>query len=142
MIASVTIADATPAHFSAIALIERESPSGSLVALTGATALDEAFARGHYLVVALDGGAVVGWAWFSVDAGRGGEEIGILYRIAVAADRRRQGLGRALLDHVRDTLAARTCTRLRVTFADDDAARPFFGAAGFALDAITMERPL
>jgi GNAT superfamily N-acetyltransferase len=142
MIAHLTVADATPAHFAAIAEIERGAPSGSLVVLTGPGALEEAFARGHYLVVALENDAVLGWAWFSVDAGRGGEEIGLLYRIAVARRHQRRGVGRALLDHVRHTLAARSCTRLRATFGDDDGTRAFLADAGFAVDAITMERPL
>jgi GNAT superfamily N-acetyltransferase len=136
------IAVATPAHFASIASIERAAPSGSLVALNGLAILDEALARGHHVVVALEAGEVVGWSWFSLEAGRGGDDVGRLHRIAVRAERRRQGIGRALLGHVHAALAARSCTRLRATFGDDDAARAFFGSAGFAVETVTMEQPL
>jgi ribosomal protein S18 acetylase RimI-like enzyme len=141
--ATLTLADATPAHFAAIVAIEREGGPGSVVALTEGLALQEALERGHDLVVALDGDAVAGWIWFSLDAGRGGETVGQIFRIAFASGQRRHGVGRALAAHAQAELADCGCTRIRATFAgDDDGARLFLASAGYAVDAITMERPL
>lgn len=140
---ALVIADLQPAHFDAIVRIERDAAAGSVVALTHGHALREAHERGHYLLVALRDGDPVGWAWFSVDAGRGGEEVGVIYRIAVAAGERRVGVGRALAERTRATLAARDITRLRATVpGDDPAARAFFESLGFAVDALMMERTL
>lgn len=138
---ALDIIEMQPGHFDAILRIEREGGGGSIVALTHGHALREAHERGHHLIVAMRDGAPAGWAWFSVDAGRGGEEVGLIYRIAVAADARRAGIGRALAEAVRATLAARDVTRLRATVpAGDPAALAFFEAAGFAVDALMMER--
>lgn len=140
---ALVIAEMQPAHFDAILRIEREAGAGSIVALTHGHALREAHERGHHLLVALRGGDAIGWAWFSVDAGRGGEEVGVIYRIAVTADTRRAGVGRALAGRARATLAARNVTRVRATVpGDDPAARAFFEALGFAVDALMMERAL
>lgn len=141
--AAVTFVDATPAHFAAIVRIERAAGGPSLVALTEGQALDEALQRGHYVSVALDGDDVAGWIWFSIDGSRGGEEIGQLYRVAVAPERVRTGIGRALIEHAQATLAARNCTRVRATLTGDDAAtRAFLAPIGYAVDAVIMERAL
>ncbi len=87
--AALTFVDATREHFDAIVRIERAAGGPSLVALTDGLALDEALERGHHVTVALDGDTVAGWIWFSVDGGRGGEEIGQLFRVAVAPERAR-----------------------------------------------------
>jgi GNAT superfamily N-acetyltransferase len=143
MRSTVTIVPASVEHRDAIVEIERASASGSLVALTHGHALDEAFERGHDVIVALNADIVIGWAWFSMDAGRGGECVGVLYRIAVPSGGRRSGVGRGLLERVREQLSARGCSRIRTTFSGDDtAAREFFAAAGFALDSVTMEQAL
>jgi len=140
---ALTFADAAPHHFDAILGIERDAGPGSVIALTAGQALDEALRRGHYVIVALDAGDVAGWAWFTVDGSRGGEEIAQLFRVAVASDRRRTGVGRALMEHVQSVLAERDCTRIRAVLADgDDATRAFLGALGYAVDSVTMERPL
>jgi len=139
----LTFADAAPGHFAAIVRIERESGAGSLVALTEGHALAEALERGHYVTVAIDAGEVAGWIWYAVDGARGGEEIGQVFRIAVARERRRSGVGRALLAHAQAVLAARDCTRVRLTLAgDDDGTRAFLASLGYRVDAMTMERPL
>jgi len=140
---ALVIAEMQPAHFDAILRLEREAGGRSVVALTHGHALREAHDRGHLLLVALRGEEPVGWAWCSVDAGRDGETAGHIYRVAVAAGGRRLGVGRALAGHARATLAGRGVTRLRTTVpGDDPAARAFFEAQGFAVDALVMERPL
>ena len=140
---ALVFVDATPAHFAAIVRIERESGAGSLVVLTEGHALAEALERGHWLTVALDGSEVAGWIWYAIDGGRGGEEIGLVFRIAVAGARRRSGVGRALLAHAQAALAARECTRVRLTLAgDDDDTRAFLARLGYRVDALTMERAL
>jgi GNAT superfamily N-acetyltransferase len=140
---ALTFSDAAPHHFDAILRIERDAGRSSVIALTAGQAIEEALARGHYVIVALDAGDVAGWAWFSVDGSRGGEEVAQLFRVAVAADRRRTGIGRALVEHAQSMLAERNCTRMRAVLADDDdATRAFLGALGYAVDSVTMERPL
>ena len=140
---ALTFVDATREHFDAIVRIERAAGGSSLVALTEGQALDEALRRGHYVTVALDGDTVAGWIWFSVDGGRGGEEIGQLFRVAVAPERARSGVGRALVEHAQAALAARACTRMRVTLSGhDEATRAFLASIGYEVDAVIMERPL
>ena len=139
----LTFANAAPRDFNAILQIERDAGPGSVIALTAGQALEEALARGHYVIVALDAGEVAGWAWFTVDGSRGGEDVAQLFRIAVTEDRRRTGVGRALVEHAQAILAERNCTRMRAALAaDDDAARAFLAALGYAVDTVTMERPL
>jgi ribosomal protein S18 acetylase RimI-like enzyme len=138
----ITLTAAQDAHFDAIVALERAA-GRSLVALTEGHALREARARGQETVVALVGDAVVGWIWYGRSLERGAEEIGQVYRVAVASDARRAGVARALLVHASDTLAALGCTRLRVTVdGDDAAARALFEDAGFIVDAVVMERKL
>jgi ribosomal protein S18 acetylase RimI-like enzyme len=140
---ALTFAAAAPHHFDAILRIERDAATSSVIALTAGQAIAEALARGHHVIVALDGGVVAGWAWFSVDGSRGGEEVAQLFRVAVATDRRRAGIGRALVEHAQSMLAEHNCTRMRAVLADDDdAARAFLGALGYAVDSVTMERSL
>lgn len=140
---ALTFVDAKPEYFDAIVRLERAAGGSSLVALTEGQALDEALGRGHYLTVALDGDAVAGWIWFSVDNSRGGEEIGQLFRVAVAPERAHSGVGRALVEHAQATLAARACTRIRATLTgDDEATRAFLSSMGYGVDAVIMERLL
>jgi len=139
---SISVSEATPAHFEAIVRIEQTSAAGSIVALTGAQALREALDRGHWLVVATADGETAGWAWFAMEL-KSGEHVGRLYRVAVAEAHRRRGVGSALVAHARDVFALRGCTRVRLTIdSDDEGARTFFERAGFRIDAITMDRPL
>ncbi len=140
---ALTFVDAAPQHFDAIERIEREAGGSSLVALTAGLAIEEAVRRGHYVIVALDVADVAGWVWFSVDGARGGEEVAQMFRVAVAPERRRSGVGRALVEHAQAVLAARDCTRVRVTLpAGDEVSRAFLASLGYAVDALTMERPL
>ena len=139
----LAFADATPSHFAAIVRIERESGAGSLVALTEGHALAEALERGHYVTVALNAGEVAGWIWYAVDGARGGEETCQVVRIAAARQRQRTGVGRALLAHAQAVLAARDCTRVRLTLAgEDEGTRAFLTSLGYRVDAMTMQRPL
>ena len=99
--ASITIIDATPAHFDAIVEIERTSTSGSVVGLAGADALQQMIARGHWIAVAAAGDEVAGWIWFSIEIDRGGETTGQVFRVAVADKSRRSGVASALMEHAR-----------------------------------------
>ena len=139
----LSFAVATQEHFDAIVQIERRAGGGSVVALTGGRALQEALDRGHWVIVALDGGSVVGWAWFSVELDRGGEYTGQIFRIGVEAAARRAGVATALLEHARTVFAGREVVRVRAVLDGADAeAQAFFEAAGFAQASVTMERPL
>jgi GNAT superfamily N-acetyltransferase len=140
---ALTFVYAATHHFDAIARIERAGGVTSVVTLTAGRAIDEAVRRGHYVIVALEADEVTGWIWFSVDAARGGEEIGQMFRVAVLPDRRRFGVGRALVEHAQTILAARDCKRVRATLpAGDDVSRAFMASLGYAVDAVTMDRPL
>jgi len=140
---ALTFIDATPQHFDAIVLLEREAGGGSLVVLTEGLALDEALRRGHDVVIAMADGDVAGWIWFSVDNARGGEDIGQVFRVAVARAHLRKGVGSALVEHAHAILAQRQCTRIRFTLpGDDGATRAFLAELGYAVDAVIMERLL
>ena len=104
------IVEAAPEHFAAIVRIERAAGGSSLVALTAELALEEALQRGHYVSVALDGDTVAGWIWFSVDGSRGGEEVGHLFRVAVAPERARSGWAGARRVRAGDARRARVHT--------------------------------
>jgi ribosomal protein S18 acetylase RimI-like enzyme len=140
---SLVLCDAQPNHFDAIVRIEEEAGGSSLVVLTRGHALTEAIGRGHYVTVALHEGTVAGWIWFGTDMGRGAEEVGYIYRLAVTRPLARSGVGAALAGHAQSTLVARGVRRVRVTMdADNGDARTFFESRGYRLDAVTMERAL
>ncbi len=140
---ALALCEAQPHHFDAIVRIEQESGVGSIVALTRGHALAEAIGRGHHVTVATVDGTVAGWIWFGTDMGRGAEEVGYVYRVAVARSHARSGIGAALLAHAQVTLAARGVTRVRATVdAGRHDARAFFERSGYRVDAVTMERPL
>ncbi|MBI5285005.1 MAG: GNAT family N-acetyltransferase [Chloroflexi bacterium] len=139
----LTFIDGTPEHFEAIIGMEREVGGSSLVVLTEGLALDEALRRGHYNINALADGEVAGWIWFSVDGARGGEDVGQVFRVAVARAHLRTGVGGALVEHAHAILARRQCTRVRFTLpGDDGATRAFLAELGYAVDAVIMERLL
>ena len=138
-----SVAEATAEHFHAIVEIERATGEGSVVALTEGAALQQALDRGHWLAVALDGEAVSGWIWFSIELGRSGEYVGQIFRVAVPQDARRAGVGTALIDHANMVFAERVVASVRITVSSgDEGARLFFEAAGYAPEALTMERRL
>lgn len=140
---ALTFIDATPQHFDAIVRMERESGGSSLVVLTEGLALDEALRRGHDVIIALADGDVAGWIWFTVDGARGGEDVGQVFRVAVAREHLRNGVGSALVEQAQTILAQRQCTRIRFTLpGDDGATRAFLAKLGYAVDAVIMERPL
>lgn len=138
------IVEATADHFDAILALERTLGGASTVLLTSGGALGEIAARGHESYVALDdAGAVIGWAWASLELARSGEYVAHLHRVAVAAPWMRRGIGRALAEHTVDALRARGAVLVRTTVqGDDERARAFLAALGYAVDAVTMEREL
>lgn len=95
------------------------------------------------MLVAMHAGAVAGWIWFGRSLERGGEEIGLIYRVAVSREARRAGAGRALLARAGADLAEYGCTRVRATVdGGDESARALFEGAGFVVDSLVMEREL
>ncbi len=131
--AALTIVDATSAHLWRMVRIERQSRAGSLVEVH---ALGQALARGHCLIVALASDQVVGWIWFAAGAGRGGEDAGQIFRVAVDAAQRCRGVGRALIAHAHDVLRARGCERIRVTLDAADG-----GARGSSSGSVSARSP-
>ena len=78
-----------------------------------------------------------------VELGRGGEYVGQIFRVAVAPDARRAGVGHALIGHADRIFAERDAASVRITVpAGDEGARNFFGSIGFVPQALTMERLL
>ena len=96
-------------------------------------------------LVALDGARIVGTCRILVDG-----ELGRLGRMAVEAERRRAGIGAALLEA--GEAAARSGGARRMRLHAQVAARDFYARAGYesrggpfvedGIDHVTMERPL
>ncbi len=85
--------------------------------------------RGLFFVALADG-EVVGTALAGYDGVRGW-----LYKLAVAPEHRRQGIGRSLVAHAVRALKAMGCAKvnLQVT-ADNEAAVAFYESLGFAVE--------
>jgi GNAT superfamily N-acetyltransferase len=95
--------------------------------------------------VAVDGDEVVGdLLCFRLPLRAGeGEEL-LLYEIGVRSARRRQGIGRALLEHMDEWMRANGVSLVWV-IADNPAAVEFYRACGFAVEepsSVYMERRL
>lgn len=79
------------------------------------------------LFVATDSGAVVGTAMAGYDGHRGW-----LYTVAVAPERRRRGIGAALVRHAVDALRLAGCTKVNLQIrAGNTAVRGFYESLGF-----------
>jgi hypothetical protein len=135
---SLIVMDAADEHFAAIVEIERSAGEDSVVALTEGHALREALDRGHHVVVALDGTAVRGWAWFTTSLERGSEEIGLILRVRTH-DEDYGTIELELLRHVSEALSDRGIRLARATLAGDDRRRPLYQEFGFEVSALTME---
>lgn len=98
------------------------------------------------ILVATENGAVVGYAYAGLEgidyrALRG--PAGVLYDLIVDPARRREGIGRMLLQAVLAAFAARGAPRVVLSAAErNEAAQRFFAAAGFRRTMIEMTREL
>lgn len=82
------------------------------------------------LLVAVDGGRVVGTAMFGYDGHRGW-----LYRVAVAESARRLGVGRALVRQAEAALVALGCTKINLqVHAHNEAGASFWQALGYSVE--------
>ena len=85
---------------------------------------------GALLVAEDERSTVVGAVIAAWDGWRGN-----IYRLAVDPSRRREGIGRALVDAAEQRLRGRGCRRVTALVADsDDVAGPFWDAAGYPRD--------
>jgi ribosomal protein S18 acetylase RimI-like enzyme len=99
-----------------------------------------------FLLVAEQGGEVVGYAWARIEGFdymelRG--PAGVLEDIVVDPSRRRGGVGQALLDAVLFELRAHDVPQVVLSTADrNEAAQRLFGRAGFRRTMVEMTREL
>ncbi len=120
---------------------------------TGATAagyggyLDSQRARPNVVILVADsGGDVVGYTYAGLEGTdymslRG--PAGVLYDLFVDPARRREGIGRLLLEATAAELAARGAPRLVLSTAErNDLAQRLFASAGFRRTMIEMTREL
>lgn len=85
--------------------------------------------RGLFFVALADG-KIVGTALAGYDGVRGW-----LYKVAVATDHRRQGIGRSLVAHAVRALRAQGCAKVNLqVMPDNDAAVAFYESLGFAVE--------
>ena len=102
--------------------------------------------RDIVVLVAADGNEIVGYTYAGVEgydymALRG--PAGALYDIVVDPARRRQGIGRMLLDATLEALAAAGAPRVVLSTAQqNDSAQRLFASAGFRRTMIEMTREL
>jgi [ribosomal protein S18]-alanine N-acetyltransferase len=109
----------------------------------------ERSSQGRLLLVAADGGEVVGYAALSYN-----DDFADLLRVAVHPDRRRQGVARRLCEEILADVGL-ACTRVMLEVAaDNPAATALYSRLGFAeidrrrryyggsVDAVVMERVL
>ncbi len=142
----MTLRVATPSDATAVTALERAT--FGLDAWSETAVLEELTGPGRRAVVAVDAGELEGYA-VTLTAG----DVVDLQRIAVRADRRRQGLARALLDALVDEAARDGGARmlLEVSAANHEALA-FYAAEGFeeisrrrryyrdGTDAVVMQR--
>jgi GNAT superfamily N-acetyltransferase len=140
---TITIVEAGAEHFADIAEIERASGRTSPVTLTNGLSLQESLDRGHWVAVAVGENGTRGWIWFTVELDRGGEYTGVVMRIGVTSAMRRGGVGRQLMDYADSVFHERGVVRVRATVDGDSGdAEAFFGAVGFSIAAVMLERQL
>ena len=98
------------------------------------------------VLVAEEAGAVLGYAYGGVEGSdymalRG--PAGVLYDLVVDPARRREGVGRLLLDEIMAALTARGAPRVVLWTAErNEAAQRLFASAGFRRTIIEMTREL
>ena len=82
------------------------------------------------LVVAVEGGSIIGTAMAGYDGHRGW-----LYKVAVAPECRRRGIARSLVDHAVRTLRAAGCTKVNLQIRPDNSAvQEFYESIGFRFE--------
>ncbi|WP_324662287.1 GNAT family N-acetyltransferase [Haloarcula sediminis] len=95
------------------------------------------------LLVARREGAVVGFVMFSVERGRYEQDVtpGLVENIYVVPAARRDGIGSALLEAAEERLADAGATVIQLeAMAENDAARQFYAAHGYAPHRLELEK--
>lgn len=95
------------------------------------------------LLVARREGSVVGFVMFSVERGRYEQDVtpGLVENIYVVPAARRNGIGSALLTAAEERLADAGATVVQLeAMAENDAARQFYAAHGYAPHRLELEK--
>ncbi len=109
-------------------------------------AFDEIAANpAHQLIVGVDAGRVIACAQLTILAGlsRGGARRGLVEAVRVAADRRSQGLGAALMAECETRARAAGARVLQLTTDKSrQRAHRFYENLGFTVSHVGMKKPL
>ena len=106
--------------------------------------LRESLARGERVVVASEGEHVLGAAWYRFTRDRwSGEQVCRLSFIAVDPGVRSKGVGRLLMDHIKDDSRREGCSVLEVSVNEgNDRAAAFYKLCGFVPVRRVLRSPL
>jgi ribosomal protein S18 acetylase RimI-like enzyme len=108
--------------------------------------LDRLRPESGFLALAIEGDAVVGYAFVCIEHGPDdtfpvGDRYAELYSLSVAPDRRGRGIGTQLLDFVDRELARRSVRDLKVAvMAGNTDARRFYERRGLGLGELVLYR--
>ena len=96
------------------------------------------------ILVAHHEGSVVGFVMFTVEHGRYEQDVtpGLVENLYVVPAARREGIGSALFRAAEEQLGAEGATVVQLeTMADNDAARQFYAAHGYAPHRLELQKP-
>jgi ribosomal protein S18 acetylase RimI-like enzyme len=97
------------------------------------------------LLVAERDGAIVGFVMYTMEGGRYEQDVttGLVENLYVKPEARRDGIGSALLDEAEDRLRDNGATAITIeAMADNDAAREFYTAHGYAPHRVELEKSM
>lgn len=96
------------------------------------------------LLVARENDTTVGFVSFTLERGRYTQSAtsGVVENLYVTPSARRQGIGSALLTAAEERLSDAGASVINIeAMADNDAAREFYAAHGYALHRVELEKP-